>query len=187
MQVEKIHEAPQSLGMFSRRTSSAMFSECDQYRYYLMRCWDNNLPLLGYIMLNPSKATESEDDPTARRCEVRAAKLGYGGFIIVNAFALRATDPTHLNTKYPVEAHSEPNANDDAILLALQVADKIICAWGDSCPAKMKDQLLMDRETLAPHAHKLHHLGLNDSGNPKHPLYIPYDVKPQPFTPKYYD
>ena len=46
-----------------------------------------------FIMLNPSTATESQNDPTVERCERRARSLGYGAFSVTNIFAWRETDP----------------------------------------------------------------------------------------------
>lgn len=46
-----------------------------------------------FIGLNPSTADESKDDPTIRRCIRFAKDWGYGGLLMMNAFAFRATDP----------------------------------------------------------------------------------------------
>lgn len=51
--------------------NGAELSEDREYRYRLWRQWDAQKPTLAFIMLNPSTADESEDDPTIRRC------LGY--------------------------------------------------------------------------------------------------------------
>ena len=58
--------------------SEAVYSDCLAYRYSLTRIWDRAGPRLLYIMLNPSKATERQNDPTVERCERRARVLGYG-------------------------------------------------------------------------------------------------------------
>ena len=57
--------------MGSRLTGSgAVFSTCERYRYKLWRVWDPDRPLgcVMFLMLNPSTATATEDDPTIRRC-----------------------------------------------------------------------------------------------------------------------
>ncbi len=46
-----------------------------------------------FVMLNPSKATEVQNDPTVERCERRARALGFGAFQVTNIFAWRDTDP----------------------------------------------------------------------------------------------
>lgn len=63
------------------------------YRYRLWRCWQPTLGSVLWIMLNPSTATEAEDDPTIRRCVSFADTWGFGGIDVVNLFAYRATSP----------------------------------------------------------------------------------------------
>ena len=58
---------------------SATFSECRKYRYSLWRVWDESLPFVLFIGLNPSTADEIEDDPTIRRCINFTKEWGYGG------------------------------------------------------------------------------------------------------------
>jgi hypothetical protein len=67
---------------------------CEVYRYELRRVWDAQLGLACWVMLNPSTADANEDDPTIRRCVNFARTWGYGGIVVRNLFALRATDPS---------------------------------------------------------------------------------------------
>ena len=66
--------------------SVAVYSDCERYRYALSRVWDETGPRVLFIMLNPSKATERQNDPTIERivtswpAEVaseRAAGIGF--------------------------------------------------------------------------------------------------------------
>lgn len=75
--------------------SEAVYSDCQTYRYALTWQWAPG-PRLLWVMLNPSTASELVNDPTVERCERRARALGFGGFRVVNLFALRATDPRAL-------------------------------------------------------------------------------------------
>jgi hypothetical protein len=123
-------------------------------------------------MLNPSTATETQNDPTVERCERRARALGFGSFHVANIFAYRATDPKNMR------AQTDPvgPANDAAILAATGQAQQIICAWGSHgahlSRGTQVETLL--RRTGLP----LFHLGLTLAGMPKHPLYIGYQVQP---------
>ena len=52
--------------------STAIYSDCENYRYTLTRTWGDIGKHALFIMLNPSKATEIQNDPTVERCERRA-------------------------------------------------------------------------------------------------------------------
>ena len=155
-------------------TSDAVYSDCEAYRYSLTRIWQPTGPRALFLMLNPSTATEVQNDPTVDRCERRARALGFGSFAVANIFAFRATDPRVMR------AAADPigPANDVAIL-DLSTAAYIICAWGTHGAHLNRGPLV--EAMLRRAGHSLHHLDLTQSGAPKHPLYIGYDQQPQPW------
>ncbi|WP_170401137.1 DUF1643 domain-containing protein [Ruegeria arenilitoris] len=153
--------------------STAIYSNCEKYRYSLTRVWDSEGRKALFVMLNPSTATEVQNDPTVERCERRARALGFGAFQVTNIFAWRDTDPR----KMRAAADPVGPENDAAILDGVEWADQVIAAWGthgahlDRGPAV--ETLL--RGTGQP----LFHLGLTKDGHPKHPLYIAYTQQPE--------
>ncbi|GGH27451.1 hypothetical protein SAMN05444007_10484 [Cribrihabitans marinus] len=158
--------------------STAVYSDCERYRYSLTRIWDPDGSRALFVMLNPSTATEVQNDPTVERCERRARALGFGGFQVANIFAWRETDPR----KMRAAADPVGPENDAAILQGAAWADRIVAAWGshgshlDRGPAV--EQLL--RRAGRP----LFHLGLTKAGHPRHPLYISYARQPELWTPE---
>ena len=152
--------------------SVAEYSDCEKFRYTLTRVWDEQGAKALFVMLNPSTATEIQNDPTVERCERRARTMGFGAFRVCNIFAYRATDPRDMR------AVPDPIGplNDEAISNSAPWADKIICAWGthgahlERGPAV---EVLLRQTGL-----QLYHLGLSKAGHPKHPLYISYETKP---------
>lgn len=74
---------------------SAKFDASMNYRYSLEREW-SDAPCIGFVMLNPSTADATNDDPTIRRCTRFAQFWGYGAIEVVNLFAYRATRPIQL-------------------------------------------------------------------------------------------
>ena len=106
--------------------STAVYSPCERYRYLLTRTWDRAGPQALFVMLNPSTATEFQNDPTVERCERRARALGFGAFRVANIFAFRATDPRVMRA----EPDPVGPGNDAAIADSARWADRIICAWG---------------------------------------------------------
>lgn len=156
--------------------TGATFSECERYRFTLWRRWapgllDDPQPLVAFIGLNPSTADESVDDPTIRRCIGFAKRWGYGGMVMLNCFAFRATDPKDM------KAHDEPLAmkvqNMAAILDIAKQVGSVVCCWGVHGSHLGRDELV--RATL--HKSVLTHLGLTKGGQPKHPLYLRKDTE----------
>lgn len=156
--------------------SLAVYSDCGAYRYGLARRWGPG-PLLLYVMLNPSTATERDNDPTIERCQRRAHALGYAGLGVVNLFAFRATRPDNL--KRTVD--SVGPANDQAILRAAGRADAILCAWGHHGSHLGRAGRVIN--LLVQTGRPLLHLGLTKGGAPRHPLYVAYAEKPQGWLP----
>lgn len=153
--------------------STATYSNCGRYRYALTRVWDTTGKRVLFVMLNPSTATEMQNDPTVERCERRARTLGFGSFTVTNIFAWRDTDPRHMKAaKDPVG-----DANDAMILKTGQEADQIIAAWGTHGAHLARGTAV--RTLLCKLGKPLYHLGLSKAGHPKHPLYIAYSEQPQ--------
>lgn len=152
--------------------SVAVYSDCERYRYALTRTWDPSGGRVAFVMLNPSTATEVQNDPTVERCEQRARRLGYGAFRVVNIFAWRDTDPRAMR------AAADPvgTGNDAAIAQAASWAGHTVCGWGTHGAHLDRGAAVeaLLRETGQP----LFHLGLTKDGHPRHPLYIGYSVAP---------
>lgn len=152
--------------------SVAVYSDCEAYRYSLTRTWDAAGTRVLFIMLNPSTATEVQNDPTVERCERRARALGFGAFRVCNIFAYRASDPRDMRSQVdPIGP-----GNDAAILDGLGWAKTVVAAWGghgDHMGRGDAVAALLRAAQVQPL-----HLGLTKGGQPKHPLYIGYKVQP---------
>ncbi len=149
--------------------SDAIFSKCKTYRYSLTRRWADG-PIQTWIMLNPSTADEIVNDPTVERCQRRATSYGFGALEVVNIFALRSTDPKLLY------GHSDPVGpqNNDHLLSAARRSGQIVCGWGTHGGLNNRGQeivkVLKDFDLYA--------LAFTKAGEPRHPLYIKYDIAP---------
>lgn len=157
--------------------SVAVYSDCEAYRYELTRQWDATGQKALFVLLNPSTATEFQNDPTVERCERRARALGFGAFRVINIFAYRATDPKVMRKV----ADPVGPENDAALADGAAWADRIICAWGGNGAhlGRAANVQALLRATAKP----LWHLGLTLAGQPKHPLYIAYECQPQVWNP----
>jgi hypothetical protein len=156
--------------------SDAKFSDCRRYRYWLIRRWDASKPLIAFIGLNPSTADETKDDPTMRKIRKFATAWGYGGFLMLNLFAYRATKPTDM-TKARKHMDIIGRANTLCDLnnyLREFGVGSTVAAWG---------HYKTDRgESLKGFISNLDCLGVNKDGSPKHPLYLRDDTKLRPFN-----
>lgn len=158
--------------MDSRRACrvSATFSKCGRYRYALHR--DARLGGEGdvlFVMLNPSTADATKNDPTTRRCIGFAQRWGFARLVIANLYAYRATVPVQLRQ---VEDPVGPD-NDEWIERLAQNAAEVIVAWGafaDASEDRIADVVRLIERTRVPRC-----LGVTQSGRPRHPLYVRYD------------
>ena len=155
--------------------SEAVYSPCERFRYLLTRRWQPAGRKALFVMLNPSTATELQNDPTVERCERRARALGFAAFRVANIFAYRATDPKRMR------AAPDPVGpmNDAAIAASALWADAILCAWGTHGAHLGRGQAV--ERLLRASGRPLMHLGLTRDGHPKHPLYIGYARAPEPW------
>jgi len=155
--------------------STAIYSDCERYRYSLTRIWQPGGRRVLFVMLNPSTATEIQNDPTVERCERRARALGFGGFQVTNIFAWRDTDPR----KMRAAADPVGPGNNAAINEGATWADQVIAAWG--AHGAHRDRGAEVEALLRQVNREVHHLGLTKAGHPKHPLYIAYARQPEPW------
>ena len=153
--------------------SIAVYSDSEKYRYSLTRIWNEEATKLHFVMLNPSTATEIQNDPTVERCERRARTLNFGAFRVTNIFAWRDTDPKKMKCAI------EPIGllNDDAILGGCNWGDCTIAAWGNHGIYLSRGFDVM--ELLRKSGKPIFHLGISKTGQPKHPLYISYEILPK--------
>lgn len=156
----------------------ANFSPDKKYRYRLWRYWGRTGVGLMWIMLNPSTADETLDDPTIRRCIGYSMNNGFPGCEIYNLFAFRSTNPSGLLT---VDDPVGPE-NDWFISHNASIAHRpIVCAWGNVHKKLLYREEEMDR-ILRDKNRKC--LKRTACGAPAHPLYlssklpfIPYNIQ----------
>ena len=173
-------------------SSGADISACGRYRYLLWREWRRSGSLenwamtdmvdgagnrIGepksclFVMLNPSTADASIDDPTIRRCVAFAKRWRYDRLEVVNLFAYRATNPKTLLTL----GHKENpigDRNSEVVSSAAFEAGLIVCAWGAHGGHMGHDETV--RGWLG--ARKSFALGFTKAGQPRHPLYVPREA-----------
>lgn len=156
--------------------SSAILSPCSVYRYELRRVWNPNDPMVCWVMLNPSTADAEQDDPTIRRCMGFARSWGYGGIVVVNLFAVRATD-----SQFVVD-HPDPVGPDNDQHLSRVAAEvpELVCAWGAHRMVEQRSGHVLG--LLAAQGVISSCIGVTKDGSPRHPLYVRSAAVPVPFA-----
>lgn len=166
---------------------TAILSNDGLYRYRLTRTWNRSLPLVTYLMLNPSTADELRDDATIRKCLGFAERWGFGGIEVTNLFALRSRDPQALvSAPAPIGPDYTRHLYD-----SLYSARLLVAAWGCEGTLK-KSSALAERPQVVLATIRMFFpdlpiecLGMSKTGNPYHPLMLAYDTPRWPYdTPR---
>lgn len=160
----------------------ALFSDCRTWRYRLSLTWDPSRWPMFVLMLNPSTADEVANDPTVERCERRARRLDYGGLVVLNLFAYRATDPDDMK-RAPDPVGPE---NDRIIRETLKPfpdlpGREVLAGWGAHGGHLGRDRAVA--ALLAELGSRVMCLGTTAAGQPRHPLYLKNDAELRPWSP----
>ena len=117
---------------------------------------------------NPSTANETEDDPTIRRSMHYAYRWGFGGLIMVNLFAFKATLPSDLRKAN----HPIGEDNNKFIIEHQKESGIVLVAWGNDGALHNRDKEVLDliNNPMC--------LKVNKTGQPAHPLYQKKGLSP---------
>lgn len=142
------------------------------YRYLLKCRWDTRREAAVWIGLNPSTATAVKKDLTVTKITEFSRRAGYGGFELVNLFALRATNP------YELIAHRDPIGPrcDEILAACARHPGPVIAAWSDSVPYVLRSRAAAVLERLREAGAHVMCLGTTRNGSPRHPSRLGYDT-----------
>ncbi len=127
------------------------------------------------IGVNPSTATPEKLDPTLRAVKRWAKRLGFDGWIMLNLYPLRATDPDGLPDAGDINLHAENLAKIKTTIGNFK-SPTIWAAWGNLITKRNYLAGCLDLIMKAPETRDARwiHIGpTNASGHPHHPLYLP--------------
>jgi hypothetical protein len=155
--------------------AGAIFDSTGRYRYWLWREWRADAPRVGFVMLNPSRADASVDDPTIRRCIRFAQGWGFGRLDVMNLFAYCTAHPQELRCATEPIGHE----NDAYLVTLSSQVDSLILAWGNGGQWQGRDRQVL--RLFADVALSPQCLGQTQQQHPKHPLYLKTTTLPQPY------
>ena len=129
---------------------------------------------LLFIMLNPGTADESHNDPTIRRCIGFAERWKFGIMEVANLFAFRTSYVTELRCADEPVGSVTTNGLES-------IDDSRQCGIsGGENQAHTREGRVSVRRMVLQMGTCPYHLGLNKTGEPKHPLYLPASTIPIP-------
>jgi hypothetical protein len=155
--------------------TEAFLSEDRRYRYWLLRVWDDSLPICGSIGVNPSTADERENDPTIRKDIGFAERLSFGGLLKLNVGAGRSTDPKKWRKM------ADPIGPWNSALHLRGYVDsfkptQLIAAWG-----RNGNYFIGQCNAIKREFPELWCFGKNPDGSPRHTLMLPYSTPLESF------
>lgn len=161
--------------------SEAGISSDKKYRWWLFRCWAASLPLIIWVMMNPSTADHTKNDPTILKIIRYSTKWGYGAALVLNIYAFRSSKPENLPQ---VLSAAVGKANDWWIRTIFRFAARknipVVCAWG----VKHQNRGDWVRVAADEAGLQLMCLELALNAEPKHPRFLSEDLRPRPLQSK---
>lgn len=136
------------------------------HRYTLWRGIEFAKPYVNIVMLNPSTADGSKDDPTIRKCRSFVLAQGFSSFVVTNLFAFRTSSPSMIPKNVDEAVGPE---NDFQIAKAAADAQVILCAWGNHGGLHGRAERV--KEILRSSTRPMRALGITKVGEPRHPLW----------------
>lgn len=157
---------------------TAEISKCGTHRWTLSREWDSAKGTVCWIMLNPSTADASNDDPTLKRCIHFTRLWGYGRLDVVNLFPFRSSKPEECQRWADWEPSQDWWVRDviyyqnmPIVVERAKAADLVVAAWGNKPWAtSLAEQIVQEIQEDAEPYPDIYCLGTTSNGQPKHPM-----------------
>lgn len=148
-------------------------------RFVLGPDGDDPLVVIG---INPSTATPAKLDRTVRRVEDLAARHGFDGWLMMNAYPQIATEPAQLDHEARVDLEFENQARIRGVVRDRRVT--VLAAWGDLIEARpfLRGSLRGVVSAFDSATCRWMRLGeRTERGHPRHPLHVRADTPLLPF------
>jgi hypothetical protein len=159
------------------------------YRYWLGRMvpdatLGSELRRVLFVLLNPSTADETKNDPTVRKVLRYAKEWGFARLDVVNLFGFRTKSPQVLAQAFRAGTDIVGPENDAYLEAAARRAHRVVVAWGGRVPTKLKKSrpaAVLERLRAAGKGRWVpEYLERAKDGTPVHPLYLLGSLVPQP-------
>ncbi|WP_145282871.1 DUF1643 domain-containing protein [Pirellulimonas nuda] len=137
------------------------------YRYRLWRRWGNG-DQMTFIGLNPSKANETVNDHTIRKCMGFARRHSCEAIQVLNLFALRESSPDLMR----MHQHPFGPRNDQHLIKSANKSKLVVACWG--ARGRHMERDIRVSQLSSNHSIKLMCFGLTVGGFPRDPRPLSY-------------
>ena len=159
-----------------KKNGDVVYIGDDKVRFMLGEVGTNTIICFG---VNPSTANDIKDDPTISKIRKIASENNCDGWIMLNLYPQRATNPNDMHIK----------AADDLTVKNYEVIRSVfniysnaltLASWGNAIEKRkyLKD-CLKEILAIAPDRKWVCRVKLTVKGNPRHQLYVPDNTKLQ--------
>lgn len=149
--------------------TDAYLSDDRRYRYWLLRVWDDSLPINCSCGVNPSTADEYADDHTIRKDIGFSERQGFGGLLKVNLSAFRSTAPR--------PAHCQPVGDENSAKHIRQYFEKFAAKQFTATWGKNGKHFDWQAKAILREFPDAMCFGCNPDGTPRHTLMLPYSTE----------
>lgn len=167
------------MSMFTEFSSSAILSDCCQYRYRLEREVAESGKVFAYFGINPSTADATIDDQTVKKWKGFTLRNGGARFLVGNVFAYRATKVAEL--KSVGDPHGPENLRH--ILAIISEAEVLVPCWGNATkvPRSLRHCIGVLENRLFESGKPVLCFGHTTKGDPTHPQMLGYNTPLVPY------
>lgn len=149
-------------------------------RFTLGKIGKRNLFIIG---INPSTAEPNKLDNTVTKVEKLALANGYDGWVMLNVYPQRATNPNDIHIEIDMKIHKE-NLKQLELLIQENSNFDIWAGWGTLINKRPFLKLCLKDvvKVLGVERNWIHLNELTKYGHPKHPLYLPHNSEFKKFN-----
>ena len=159
-----------------KKNGEVLYLGDDTERFILGESGANPIICFG---INPSTANDEKDDPTISKIRKIASENNCDGWIMLNLYPQRATNPNDMHTKADNDLNIK---NYKAIRSVFNIYPNALtlASWGNAIEKRkyLKD-CLKEILAIAPDRKWVCRGKLTVKGNPRHQLYVPNNTKLQ--------
>lgn len=152
--------------------ANSAYCHCSMYRPPVRRA-------VMFLMLNPSDAGATHNDPTINKCMRYGVDWGFTDLLVGNVFAFITSDPRELRNRAkagaPVVGHPD---NAWWLVKMINAAEIVVCAWGANADLVIPNAARNCVNQLVP-IEKCRAIKINADDSPTHPLFLKSTLTPR--------